>query len=67
MPSHATVKATPLELGGGGGWLTIANPCDVGEHVIKYYYLFQKTTNKVRVKTGLTYMYNYANNADYDA
>ena len=26
-----------------------------------------KKTNKVRIKTGLTYMYNYANNADYDA
>ena len=22
---------------------------------------------KVKIKTGLTYMYNYANNADYDA
>ena len=26
-----------------------------------------KKTNKVIIKTGLTYMYNYANNADYDA
>ena len=27
----------------------------------------KKQTNKVRIKTGLTYMYNYANNAGYDA